>query len=61
MEIRRRADILRGVSTYQSQLAARGIDKALEDRLPKGSYTVSGKATGKPVELVPYRESSRTY
>lgn len=50
-----RADNLKGINTYQSQLAARGIEKALEDRLPQGNYTVSGKSTGGQVTLTPYR------
>jgi len=31
------------------------IEKALENRLPQGKYTVLGRATGGPVELKLYR------
>jgi hypothetical protein len=52
----RRADTLRSVTTYQSQLAARGIDYALQQNLPQGTYQVSGNANGGPVTIAPYGE-----
>ena len=51
----RQAANLRGVTTYDSQLAARGVDQALEYRLPRGRYEVSCKSAGGPIELRRYR------
>ena len=49
-------DRLRNFRTPHLELAARGLEKAINDNLPQGTYEVSGKAgRDGPVALIPYR------